>query len=521
MAVELVKENIECEQLLCESSIDTVVKAEYIIPDTHPDVFEILTAEGKPTIITKEVMKDKAYLEGQIEYNVLYLAKEEDGKCGLYNVVYSGKFSDYVELQGSETGMTCDAQPYVEDLECNIANERKILVNGIIKLKCSVYKKNNIQVVKDISNTSDIQLLKNPVSIDKILGTGSLDLVAKSHILIDSDKPPIGNVLRCDVNVHKKDVKILENKISIEAFALIQIVYRAKDSRDIYYIKDDVLINNDTDMQGVVPTMDSRTDFKLDAVQYDVKEDETGENRIIDVEALIKAQTKVMYKEDIEFIQDAYSPTEIMDMKKNSYKLTSSLGSVNDQVIVKGNVDAAKITIKPVQIISTFGSVCITDKKLVEDKVIIEGLLNTEVLYKTADEDKYVNIVKEDIPFTSSMDMSGCKIDMSLIAAASLESIEASIESNSIVVRGNVLVWANVSYLEDREFLVDIQEDADKKPEKKASITIYIVQPGDTLWKIAKNYYTTMDTIVKVNEIENPDELKTGDKLLIPGKAIL
>ncbi len=56
---------------------------------------------------------------------------------------------------------------------------------------------------------------------------------------------------------------------------------------------------------------------------------------------------------------------------------------------------------------------------------------------------------------------------------------------------------------------------------KKSSITIYVVQQGDTLWKIAKRYYTTVDNLVLINEIDNPDVIKPGQKLIIPGKAII
>ena len=104
MAIELVRENIECEQLLGENTCDTAIRAEYLVPDTHPDVVRILTVDSKPYIVNKEVMKDKVYLEGQIEYNVIYLAKEED-KMEVYNVTYMGKFSNSVEVIGAEHKM--------------------------------------------------------------------------------------------------------------------------------------------------------------------------------------------------------------------------------------------------------------------------------------------------------------------------------------------------------------------------------------------------------------------------------
>ena len=48
-----------------------------------------------------------------------------------------------------------------------------------------------------------------------------------------------------------------------------------------------------------------------------------------------------------------------------------------------------------------------------------------------------------------------------------------------------------------------------------AGAIIYMVQPQDTLWKIAKRYRTTVEDILSINEIENPDLIYPGQKLLI------
>ena len=42
----------------------------------------------------------------------------------------------------------------------------------------------------------------------------------------------------------------------------------------------------------------------------------------------------------------------------------------------------------------------------------------------------------------------------------------------------------------------------------------YIVKKDDTLWNIAKKYYTTVDTIMEINDLED-DSIKEGDKLII------
>ena len=48
------------------------------------------------------------------------------------------------------------------------------------------------------------------------------------------------------------------------------------------------------------------------------------------------------------------------------------------------------------------------------------------------------------------------------------------------------------------------------------SVIIYVVKPGDTLWKIAKRFGSTVNDIVRVNGIEKPDKLNVGEKIYIP-----
>jgi len=44
----------------------------------------------------------------------------------------------------------------------------------------------------------------------------------------------------------------------------------------------------------------------------------------------------------------------------------------------------------------------------------------------------------------------------------------------------------------------------------------YIVQPGDTLSGIALKYNTTVDAIQKANNIQNPNLISVGQKLVVP-----
>ncbi|OPJ63395.1 DUF3794 and LysM peptidoglycan-binding domain-containing protein [Clostridium oryzae] len=517
--MDLIKENIEYEQLLSENFSDTVVKGEYLIPDTHPDAYKILMVDVKPEITSKETMQDKVYIEGQIQYNVIYLAKEDDG-YGVYNVVYNDKFSNYVDIPGAEFKMSCQCESYIEHMDSNIINERKVSINGVIKLKSSVYKDYNFQVIKSLEEYDDIQTLKYPAVIDKVSDAINGEVVIKSELRIPGDKPQIGNVLKCDLNIHKKDAKIMQGKIYVSAYASIRFLYRAAEGKELVCLEDDVFINRELDMNEEHMDMYLFPELTIGLIDYDIKEDENGEKRSVDIEAIGQVSVKPMYKENIDMIDDVYSPRTMMEMVKKNYPLNIMQGAGAEESIVKENLELTGKD-KPVSIVIATGNVSIADKKIVEDKVVVDGIVNVDILYRTDNEEISFDRVTDELPFTSSIQVEGAKIDMQCIAKSNLESIEASVEGNTIAVKAVVSVNAKVNYVLEKEFLVDIMESDEPIPEKKSSVTIYVVQRDDSLWKIAKKYFTTVDEIARINDIENENLIYPGDKLIIPGRAVI
>ena len=60
---------------------------------------------------------------------------------------------------------------------------------------------------------------------------------------------------------------------------------------------------------------------------------------------------------------------------------------------------------------------------------------------------------------------------------------------------------------------IDIEEN---NVNSSPSMIVHIVKQGDTLWNIAKQHNTTVEEIVNVNKIEDPNNISIGQKLFIP-----
>ena len=64
--------------------------------------------------------------------------------------------------------------------------------------------------------------------------------------------------------------------------------------------------------------------------------------------------------------------------------------------------------------------------------------------------------------------------------------------------------------------VIDEIETNENEQEDNYSMVIYFVKKGDTLWKIAKEFKSTVDDIKRVNGIENENVIDVGKQLFIP-----
>lgn len=516
--MDIIKENVQFEQLIRENNSNAVLKEEYLIPDTHPDVQEILTVDARPMIITKELVGDKIVLEGKIEYTVIYLARE-DGLVA-NSVSYNQNFTNNIDLNQGENKVICEAECNVEHIEATIMNERKISIQGIITIDWELYKSNKFEFVKDIEGSKDVEVLKKTETINKISATEDVELIGKSMIRVGMDKPQINKILKCSLRLHKKEVKIAEDKIYLGCYCKVNILYKGDDSKDIIPLEDDIYLSKEEEVKGVTSDMIPTVCYEIANNDLMLEEDDLGEVRIINDEFIIKANVKVFSKENIDTIKDAYCTKSLIGLQKDEHEVGILHGTNSSESVVKYNIQLKENDLKPEHIISANAAVILTDKEVVKDKVIIEGIIKADVLYKTTDEDKYLSNVKAEIPFSSAIDIFGANENMKSIVKGNLESIDTAIEGNSIAIKATIILSGKILYEMNKEFISDIVEEEGNMPEKKASITIYVVGEGDTFWDLAKKYNTTVYDLIKINKVEDPEHIQEGQKLIIPGRAI-
>lgn len=79
--------------------------------------------------------------------------------------------------------------------------------------------------------------------------------------------------------------------------------------------------------------------------------------------------------------------------------------------------------------------------------------------------------------------------------------------------------WVSSQYIKVDTTTPTTNNNTSSSTTTSSTATKYYIKSGDTLSKIAKEYNTTVDALVKANNITNPSLINVGQVLTIPGKS--
>ena len=513
--LNLRKQKLNYESKIIEGVNEFASKGEYLIPDIHPDVDSILMVDVKTKILNTEAFADKIFVEGEFLYNIIYVAKDEE-KNNTYNVSYSDKFNLYIETFGMKKENPYNINVSVVNINSNLLNERKVSIDSIVKFNSVASELSETDIMCDLAGEDDIQLLMRDMTLCELKGNFSEELSNETLINISMDKDFISKILICDSYIYKTECKLLENKIVYNAYCRVKILYVGGNSGELCYLEQDVYLTKDVDCEDVSSDMFYIDNWDLINSDYMIDEDDSGESRIINVYLTLKCDLKLIYKNTLSVIDDAYSKNSLINLVKNTYKFNCVDIYDNVDTIVKENIN---VDDGAVNIVYCTGKCVVNSKKVLEGKVVVEGVVKSNIIYKTNSENKALCNVNRDIPFTLAFEDSNIRIDVDIILKCNLENIEAFIEAKTIGVKAilSMKMYSNSEVKKD--ILIDIYRTQDDIPVKDSSIIIYVVGEEDTLWSIAKKYCVSIEDICRINDLEQGQDI-LGYKLLIPSKAI-
>lgn len=506
MAIKLSKNNLCINQIVGQKNEKITVEGDEIVPDVKPDVLSIVSANGNVCMHKKEIQDGKVNLDGSINAYVIYIADDEKSSMRAINT--SIDFSKTIEMKEIKTNMQLECKTELTNIECRILNGRKISLKSNLQLMLTAYSKENIEYVDSIEDRSDMQLLNEKITINSLIGSGSTKVYAKDTVSIDN-VDNLSEIMNVEILLANKENKISYNKILTKADAVFKIMYMTDDSR-INTVNATIPVMGFIDMQDV--NEDNICDVSYELKNIVVKPNNVEEHSV-HVEAEIEIFCFVYKKQEINMIQDMYSKTMELTYNQKSVKVIKEKEEINEIFNLRKQERIEEIRQNKIYDVEVRPT--IISNQVEDGKVVYQGEINLVFVYAEENTSRInVKTLVEPFDFTVT--------SQSITKKSKIEtSVEMSkkdfvlMPDNSIDIKIDLNFKLNV--IKECEIkLIESVNETETKNKESFSIIIYYAKVGDTLWNIAKRFGSTVDEIVKVNSIENPDLIMPGEQLFIP-----
>ena len=198
MLVDTSKENLCINKLISKKKEIIFVEKDMIVPDAKPDILSTICTSGEVCVYKKEVLDDKIKIDGSVNACIMYLADNSEDKVRGINACLD--FSENISVPNCKEGMDENIELKLKSIECKVINGRKIGIKATIEVFIEIYSNENVEIVNNIENNDNIQMLKEDINVNSLVGIGDTKIYSKENISIQ-EIDNLAEILKSEVMI--------------------------------------------------------------------------------------------------------------------------------------------------------------------------------------------------------------------------------------------------------------------------------------------------------------------------------
>ena len=533
--MRLEKKNIHMNKIVKSETVIFFVSREERIMDADNEIEniinqkEIVTTDG---VVTRE---NQITVNGTINYNILYYPKNSEMVCGEEKEI---NFEENIKLMGinsednanvtmevlSSSIKPVDGKNYIYKIQL----KAYIIVEKIEDLDIATaidtdsqgenYENNFAKENSEKNNVEDIMTKKRNIDSLAIMADKTDTFRVSEQIAVPHGKPPIGTIVWSDIRIKNQNIKTMEGSIIINGQLSIFIIYIPEmENMPEQWLEQTIDFNGQLEMSEATEDVVSYIELWLNNVNVQPEINQDNEMRNLSVSALLKLNVKLYKETSIKVIEDVYKPGAnlVPIMESKTYQKLLVKNASRTKEVVKMKIDKTKGQL--LQICNSQAEIKIENILVRDNSLKAIGKIKTCIIYISSDDRHPICCQCRESNFEHGIDAEGIEGNDEYFLNWKVEQVNANmLNADEVEIKSVIALEAIVFKKVEQNFVTEInQEPVDMEALNSAPVLKgYIVQKGDTLWKLAKENYTTIEKIMTVNNLEN-ETIKKGDRLLI------
>ncbi|MGL4914603.1 MAG: DUF3794 and LysM peptidoglycan-binding domain-containing protein [Romboutsia sp.] len=514
--MELIKDVIKVDNRIDFGKFQTFIETEAVVPDKKSDVYDVVKTEGYISIKKIEVADGKLVCRGSFNYNVIYIT---DDKNTVSNVDGKIDINEVIEKDNIVQDMEYMLFPEIEHVDCTIMNERKIRVGALMNIRGSLFDKQKLDIVKDVSQVEGIQKHRKEINYQDIIGIEKSESVIRDTATINTEE--IQSIISLSPYAKIKESRVADNKVIIGGVLEVNPLACTYDGELVELDRIGIDFTQFIEVPGACDGMTEETLLSMGDFNYIFKQNGESNTGILEIDCTVGCKVKVSDEITREVLQDAYSPQKIIKFDHRAIEVNKTLSSGSETFIVRENIKNTNDDIQIKDVVSVCPTISIENTYIEDDKSIIQGIIKVDILYVPVEGLRIVYKISEEIPFEHDITIDNITDTCKVFNTASIEKIDVDLNRDEIDLNIKVKRFTEAVDKKPESFIVKGDDLGVYDLSKAPSIIVYICKEGDNLWNVAKKYNTTETEIAEINELRLEEPLKAGKCLILEKKVVL
>mgnify|MGYP001047750719 CR=1 FL=1 len=529
MSLNIKEEVLHVESLVGENSAQAVLQTTLDLSGSAPSIGRIVWI--KPTAIVSDAAAaiDKVNLEGYIDLKLVYVAEDFDGEPPNYQVVSYRQaitFSDYVEVIGAEEGMLVQAKAELLGLEWALkSDQRTVDVDVLVQFSARVKKQHCIQAVTNASVKPPKKLAveEGVFTIQSMLKTATTALSVERELAVETEDQ-IKFVLNAQVKPRIEATQVEQNQITLSGNLDLHLIYLNEESHIQSWAYPrafpfTVSVPNDTKTAEIAVRPEVMADLKVDA---------NLANNSFSLAGDLRFKLDLYESKQIRIVNALTgSGGLVVESRTETVMLDNVVNEKSQQAAAQGVIELTSNYPPIREIVVSEGKVVNVDYRVDDDKVFVEGAISIDVTYLAHTEDEHKPLYRASfsnaVPFQQVIAIGG--VQPGMVAELDIDVVQINLDLiNRETIEADITYRSQLKVIEpvQRDIVVEAVE-VPPLEEDPPTITYVFVHETDTLWKLSRQYHTSLEAILEANSWlreREPMRLLPGDKLCIPRKTL-
>jgi hypothetical protein len=502
-------------EVIGSNSTEAILESEISISNDMPNIEKIISTEGKIKINRADISNNKINLSGDLIYNIIYRSNDEE--TSVYSMSGKIPFNEEIQADGAKENMEPRFSAYLDYIESELLSEREFKINAVADLDVDIINKHSVDFISTLESNGTLQAKSKNIAYTDVVFESSEELSINDAVEISKSADEIANILKKDADVYITNIDVMNDRMLVEGICKVGFLFSENNTiASTGYVTEEFPFTHYIELKDSSEDMVREIDVVPNDLTCNVEGNYDNEQKIISFKAAFNINSKIYGTVEKNIITDCYSTDSKLDIDSSILNLVSTKKVKENTIKYENTFDIGSGSIK--DIYSTDVSPKISDKNIVDNEYVIEGFLDVNLLYLNGDVNK-IDRAYSSMPFTAAIELNEADLNCDISSDIKISKCNAYRKNNNSVNAGcEIKVTARVKESDEVCVINSITEAGPIDHNKMPSLIFRVVQQGETIWDIAKNYNVSINYLKELNDLSS-ENLVPGSKVIIARKV--